>query len=108
MYDGTAFVGINHIVFPDNVMEALGAPNVSQDINSALVIIRNSSNKENNMNFDQAYDVAIYLSGFLINYTYGGSAIVSAQVAGFMRRSSLTEAWAEKYLEGVKQELGLK
>lgn len=63
---------------------------------------------ERNRTFEDLFLVAQILSHFLPHSVIKGTGIVTGQVAALARRGMITENWAFKFLEGIKQELSLE
>lgn len=108
IYPADGYAGINFIAIPDDITNAMGSALPAANLAEAVVNFRSIRNNDRGIAFDAYYNVALLLATYITQNVIGGPSIVVAQVAGVMRRGALTEAWAQKYIEGVKDELGIK
>lgn len=87
---------------------AVAANDVTTLFFQNMLTVVTAYRRQEAINFETAYAITLNLSQHLIGNIIAPPAIIASQVAALMRRGSLTEAWAVKYLDGVAQELNIQ
>lgn len=119
MYQGNAWSPINMVALsPEVIACAAQAPagenaqgaaaNETAQLYATIIAVVTAYRQNGAIDFISAYTIALHMSRHLIGNVIPPPAIIASQVAALMRRGSLTEAWATKYLDGVSQELNIQ